>query len=94
MIEKLSSGHIRPIRTIHPDDGPVLKQFVKDLLLSPPFYKHRQALMDLHEISEITLRDWIHHDYKDLVTENSLAVISIHLLIEPSELITDHPDDE
>lgn len=93
MIEKLQNGHIRPARETQSTDDKRLKQFVKDMLLSPPFYKYRQALMDLHEISEVTLREWIHHDNKELVTGNSISVISIHLSIEPSEIITDQADD-
>lgn len=86
----LKKGNLQPMNfvvEVH------LKELFKKILRSPPFYKVRQALMDLHEISEETFLDWLHSNKPELITADSVALICAYIKVDPQDLLSAQAED-
>jgi len=90
MVKTLKSGNLQPVNLaveVH------LKELYKKILRSPPFYKVRQALMDLHEISEETFLDWLHCNNPELITADSVALICAYIKVDALDLLSAQTED-
>ena len=64
-----------------------LKSDFREILLAEIYHRPRQALMDLHEISEVTFRDWVRCNNPNLCKTESLELLSAYLIVKMEELV-------
>lgn len=64
-----------------------LRSEVREILLAKIYHRPRLALMDLHEISEATFRDWVRCNNLELCTTRSLELLAAYLIVKIEELV-------
>jgi len=64
-----------------------LRSEIREILLTEIYHRPRLALMDLHEISEATFRDWVRFNNPQLCTTESLELLAAYLIVKIEELV-------
>ena len=64
-----------------------LRSEIREILLTEIYHRPRLALMDLHEISEVTFKDWVRSNNPQLSTTESLELLAAYLIVKIEELV-------